>query len=53
MAQAPRGELDPELDRHRSDPKFRGQRVQPETRVGEKALVDGRDTVPVRDDHGG
>ena len=32
---------------------MRGERVQPETHVGETALVDGRDTAPVGNDHGG
>jgi hypothetical protein len=31
VAQDPRGELDPDLDCHRPNPKLRGERVQPET----------------------
>jgi hypothetical protein len=31
VAQDPRGELDPDLDRHRPDSKLHGERVQPET----------------------
>jgi hypothetical protein len=31
VAQDPRGELDPDLDRHRPNSKLRGERVQPET----------------------
>jgi hypothetical protein len=31
VAQDPRGELDPDLDHHRSNSKLRRERVQPET----------------------
>jgi hypothetical protein len=31
VAQDPRGELDPDLDRYRPNPKLHGERVQPET----------------------